>query len=139
MSILTMTVSADCAATAVSSFAPAATAVSNNVQAFTGSLGSPPVPVENVGGARPFVVNGSSFVNFGAACQRSCDVQHNRCANAANAKTDANLTSVSQCDTQDTACGTLCKQGPATAAATVSSVATPTGAGARKAKRVVVW
>ncbi|EPS38143.1 hypothetical protein H072_8163 [Dactylellina haptotyla CBS 200.50] len=95
---------------------PAATPTANantgtNVQTFTGSVGAPPVPVENVGGPRPFVVRGDSFVNFGAACQRSCDVQKNQCANAANG---GNKTvKVSDCETQQQACSGTCQSGTA--------------------------
>ncbi|KAK6341456.1 hypothetical protein TWF696_008530 [Orbilia brochopaga] len=78
-----------------------------NVQTFTGSVGAQPVPVENVGGARPFVVKGDSFVNFGAACQRSCDVQKNGCANAANGGNKA--VTVPQCEAQQQDCSENCQ------------------------------
>ena len=53
-----------------------------NLQTFNGALGGAPPPV--VTGGKGFVVDGSDFVNLGAALGRSCDVQHNACANAAN-------------------------------------------------------
>lgn len=47
-------------------------------------------------------MNGDTFVGANAAIGRSCDVQHNACADAANSgKISA---SVSQCDQQNTAC-----------------------------------
>lgn len=55
-----------------------------NIQAFTGTLGGPAPPVESTSGDRPFSVNGNTFTGEGAAISRSCDIQHNACANAAN-------------------------------------------------------
>jgi hypothetical protein len=53
-------------------------------------------------GDRPFSVNGDTFVGSGAALGRSCDVQHNACANAANAGQLPG--GVQQCDQQDQEC-----------------------------------
>jgi len=89
------------AATTVAS-APASTgaaAASGNVQTFTGTLGGAAPPV--VAGGKGFVVNGSEFINEAGALGRSCDEQHNACANAAN--TGGGF-SVSQCDAQNDAC-----------------------------------
>lgn len=57
-----------------------------NSQAFTGALGGvEATPVLDSGNEdRPFEVNGDTFVNIGAALQRSCDQQFNGCANLAN-------------------------------------------------------
>ncbi len=74
----------------------------SNVQLFTGTLGGPPPPVVSSSGERPFSVNGDTFVNIGAAVGRSCDIQHNACANAANGGSLSG--GVGQCDTQDQAC-----------------------------------
>jgi len=71
-----------------------------NLQTFTGSLGGAPPAV--TAGGKGFVTDGSDFVNVAAALGRSCDVQHNACANAANSGSGS--FSVSDCDTQDTAC-----------------------------------
>jgi hypothetical protein len=46
-------------------------------------------------------VEGNSFLNLSAALGRSCDIQHNACADAANSGKGF---TVGQCDTQDTAC-----------------------------------
>ncbi|KAL1859619.1 hypothetical protein Daus18300_009484 [Diaporthe australafricana] len=73
-----------------------------NVQAFTGTLGGAPPPVVSSTGDRPFSVNGDTFVGSGAALGRSCDVQHNACASAANGGQLSG--GVGQCDTQNTAC-----------------------------------
>lgn len=72
----------------------------NNLQPFTGALGGiAATPVTNSGDAkRPFQVKADTFVNIGAALQRSCDQQFNACANAANGG-DATL-SVSACSDQ---------------------------------------
>lgn len=85
--------------------AGAATAATGtvNVQSFTGALGAPAPPVQSTAGAaRPFEVNGATFLNAGAALQRSCAVQKNACANAANSGQLAGGTQ--QCDAQEDAC-----------------------------------
>jgi hypothetical protein len=58
----------------------------SNAQTFTGALaGVAATPIEDSGDAkRPFSVAGATFVNLGAAVQRSCDQQFNKCANLAN-------------------------------------------------------
>lgn len=43
-----------------------------NVQSFTGTLGGAAPPVISSAGNRPFSVNGSTFINAGAALIRSC-------------------------------------------------------------------
>lgn len=73
-----------------------------NVQAFTGTLGGAPPPVVSSAGDRPFSVNGDTFVGSGAALGRSCDVQHNACANAANSGQLSG--GVQQCDQQNQEC-----------------------------------
>lgn len=73
-----------------------------NVQKFTGNLGGAPPPVIQTAGDRPFSVNGDTFVGIKAALGRSCDTQHNTCANAANSgKIDAE---VADCDEQNEEC-----------------------------------
>ena len=74
----------------------------NNIQTFTGSLGGPPPPVTSSPSDRPFSVNGATFLNPGAALQRSCAIQHNACANAANS--GSLVGGVGQCDEQEKAC-----------------------------------
>jgi len=71
-----------------------------NLQTFTGALGGiTATPIEESGNRdRPFQVKGDTFVNIGAALQRSCDQQFNACANKANGG-DKSL-SVSACATQ---------------------------------------
>ncbi|KAK4150526.1 hypothetical protein C8A00DRAFT_36892 [Chaetomidium leptoderma] len=73
-----------------------------NVQAFTGALGGAAPPVASGTGNRPFAVNGATFQTAGAAIQRSCSVQKNACANAANAGQITGGTQ--QCDTQENEC-----------------------------------
>ena len=77
-------------------------ATSNNIQTFTGTLGGAPPPVTSTTSGRPFSVNGATFLNAGAAIQRSCAIQHNHCANAANSGTLSG--GVAQCDNQEKAC-----------------------------------
>ncbi|TGO39366.1 hypothetical protein BHYA_0055g00180 [Botrytis hyacinthi] len=61
-------------------------------------------PVTNSGdSARPFSVNGNTFVNEAAALQRSCDIQFNACADAFNGG-KANGFSIGDCQTQENSC-----------------------------------
>jgi hypothetical protein len=71
-----------------------------NFQTFTAALGGiAATPITDSGITdRPFQVKDDTFVNIGAALQRSCDQQFNACANAANGG-NATL-SVSQCSAQ---------------------------------------
>ncbi|KAM0425479.1 hypothetical protein ACHAPT_009268 [Fusarium lateritium] len=73
-----------------------------NIQSFTGTLGGPAPPVVSSAGDRPFSVNGNTFTGSGAALSRSCDIQHNACANAANSGQLAGGTA--QCETQSSEC-----------------------------------
>jgi hypothetical protein len=73
-----------------------------NVQSFAGDLGGAAPAVIQSDGDRPFAVNGATFVNIGAALQRSCAVQHNACASAANS--GAIDASVGDCDDQEDQC-----------------------------------
>lgn len=73
-----------------------------NVQTFTGTLGGAAPAVEQSSGARPFSVNGATFVNEAAALQRSCSIQSNACANAINSGSASG--SVSDCLAQEKAC-----------------------------------
>ncbi|KAK7756751.1 hypothetical protein SLS62_001194 [Diatrype stigma] len=73
-----------------------------DVNQFTGTVGAPPVPITSSASDRPFEVNGSTFQNIGAAAQRACDVQKNKCANAAN--TGALDGGVEACDAQQKEC-----------------------------------
>ncbi|KAK1640774.1 hypothetical protein BDP81DRAFT_510131 [Colletotrichum phormii] len=74
-----------------------------DVQTFTGTLGGPAPPVTSDPSAdKPFSVNGATFLNAGAALQRSCAVQHNACADATNSGSED--ISVSDCDAQEDDC-----------------------------------
>ncbi|KAJ7069844.1 hypothetical protein C8F01DRAFT_1114245 [Mycena amicta] len=88
------------AASGAASTSAASSSSSANVQTFTGSLGGLPPPV-TAGGSKGFVVDGSEFIQEAGALGRSCDVQHNACANAANSGA---AFKVSDCDTQNTQC-----------------------------------
>lgn len=72
-----------------------------NLQAFSGSLGGIDAPTVTEGGRGFEVENNADFLNLSAAIGRSCDVQKNQCANAANSGADF---SVSDCDAQAAAC-----------------------------------
>lgn len=92
-------VAASTSAAAAAATATPAAATGSNLQTFTGALGGAPPPITT--GGKGFVVEGNDFLNIAAAIGRSCDIQHNTCANAANS---GGGFSVNQCDTQDTAC-----------------------------------
>ncbi|KAJ6512216.1 hypothetical protein C8R47DRAFT_1173490 [Mycena vitilis] len=94
------TTAAAAATTAAASSSTAAASTSGNVQTFTDALGGQAAPPVTPGG-KGFVVDGSEFINEAGALGRSCDVQHNLCANAANS---GGAFSVGDCDTQNTAC-----------------------------------
>lgn len=104
-SVATTAASVAAAATSAASAASAASTASSssNVQTFTGDLGGLPLPVVESTGDRPFSVNGDTFVNKAAALQRSCSVQNNACANAANSGSLAG-TSTADCNKQEDAC-----------------------------------
>ncbi|KAF9782008.1 hypothetical protein IL306_011788 [Fusarium sp. DS 682] len=73
-----------------------------NVQTFTGTLGGPAPPVISSAAEKPFSVNGNTFNGESVALGRSCDIQHNACADAANSgELDGG---VAQCETQLAAC-----------------------------------
>ncbi|KAH8681583.1 hypothetical protein BX600DRAFT_26677 [Xylariales sp. PMI_506] len=89
------------AASTATSTATATTSDGVDVNKFTGSLNSAPVPVISSAAERPFSVNGDTFLNIGAATQRACDVQKNACANVANSGGGG---TVADCDTQHDEC-----------------------------------
>lgn len=104
---MTTVTAASAATTTAAAVAAAATttaaASGTNVQTFTGALGGISAPaVTQTSGDRPFSVNGSIFVNAAAALQRSCSIQHNQCADAANSGSLSG--GVSQCETQEDEC-----------------------------------
>ncbi|KAF8322504.1 hypothetical protein DL93DRAFT_2050560 [Clavulina sp. PMI_390] len=74
---------------------------SGNLQTFTGALGGISAPAVTKSGNN-FVTDNSNFVTINAALGRSCDVQHNQCANLANS--GGQSFTVGDCDTQDTQC-----------------------------------
>ncbi|RKL32539.1 hypothetical protein BFJ72_g10482 [Fusarium proliferatum] len=73
-----------------------------NVQTFTGTLGGAPPPVISSNAEKPFSVNGNTFNGESVALGRSCDIQHNACADAANSGQLSG--GVGQCETQLAAC-----------------------------------
>jgi hypothetical protein len=79
----------------------------NNLQPFAGAVaGIAATPIEDSGNPdRPFQVGGDTFVNLGAALQRSCDQQFNACANEANGGGDVDVASCAaqkgMCETPD--------------------------------------
>lgn len=106
--VITTTVPATATNEVLASVTPAAdvaaSAAGTNIQAFTGTLGGAAPPVVSSTGTRPFEVNGDTFVGSAAALGRSCDIQHNACANAANSGKLAG--GVAQCEAQLSDCET---------------------------------
>lgn len=99
-SVTTATSSASATSSAAATATTTAAASGANLQTFTGSLGGAPPEVK--AGGRGFVVSGSNdFLDVKSAIQRSCDIQHNTCADAANA---GGGFSVNQCDQQQQQC-----------------------------------
>nr|XP_019043069.1 hypothetical protein I302_08780 [Kwoniella bestiolae CBS 10118]OCF21999.1 hypothetical protein I302_08780 [Kwoniella bestiolae CBS 10118] len=97
------------AATATSVADDTTAASGDNLQTFSEALnGVAATPVINIGDDRPFQVKTDTFVNSGAAFQRSCDQQFNGCANAANSGSgDA---SVAECSAQKERCSAAIPQ-----------------------------
>ncbi|CAL1712925.1 unnamed protein product [Somion occarium] len=81
--------------------AGSAAASGGNLQTFSGALGGVKAPTVTAGGRGFVVENNDDFLNLAAALGRSCDVQHNQCANAANS---GGAFSVTDCDQQNTSC-----------------------------------
>ncbi|KAF8486043.1 hypothetical protein DFH94DRAFT_808518, partial [Russula ochroleuca] len=81
-----------------------------NLQTFTGALGGVTAPtVSALGNGQFQVENNASFKNLQSALQRSCDVQHNKCADAANASGNKGDLTVAACGTQQTQCDSSVK------------------------------
>ncbi|KAF8149906.1 hypothetical protein B0H34DRAFT_166975 [Crassisporium funariophilum] len=84
---------------------PTADTSSANVQSFSGSLGGIAAPgVTSLGNGQFEVQGNSAFNNQKDALTRSCDVQSNQCANAANASGNKNGFTVAACNAQRTQC-----------------------------------
>ncbi|KAI0833338.1 hypothetical protein BC628DRAFT_1335111 [Trametes gibbosa] len=88
-----------------SAAAASSSASGSNLQTFTGALGGVTAPTVTKNGDGSFQVTGnSSFKDLSSALTRSCDVQHNQCANAANASGNKGALTVSACGDQQTQC-----------------------------------
>ncbi|KAL7276074.1 hypothetical protein RUND412_000959 [Rhizina undulata] len=110
-----------CAAATIAAAAvsTAAAANSQNLQTFTGAVGAAADPITFSGDStRPFEVNGDTFVNFAAAAQRTCDIQFNACADAANSGQGG---TVAACTTQQTACNAAQSSAPVKTFATAAA------------------
>lgn len=82
----------------------AATSASSGVTIKSGTLGGPPPAVTASGNsARPFAVNGNTFVTAAEAVSRACSIQFNQCADAFNA---GKLTTgtIADCQAQEDSC-----------------------------------
>jgi len=105
----------------------------DNLQTFTGDLGAAADAITFSGdNTRPFLVNGDTFVNFAAAAQRTCDIQFNACADAANSGAAFSVSDCSaqetQCDAAQSAATITSFSGAATAVTTTAAASTGTTA-----------
>lgn len=75
-----------------------------NVQAFAGQLGGVRAPTVTANGNAFQVEGNASFNSLRSALVRSCDVQNNQCANAANASGNRNGFNVAACNAQQAQC-----------------------------------
>ncbi|KAJ7285027.1 hypothetical protein C8J57DRAFT_707379 [Mycena rebaudengoi] len=83
---------------------PASFISTNNLQVFTGALSGDIAPAVAASGDQ-FQVDGNSVFNRKSdALSRSCSVQHNKCANAANASRNKAPLTVAACDAQEKQC-----------------------------------
>ncbi|KAK0204895.1 hypothetical protein DFS33DRAFT_1382785 [Desarmillaria ectypa] len=81
-----------------------------NLQTFTGVLGGVTAPAVTAASDGQFQVEGNSeFKNVQDALVRSCDVQHNKCANQANATGNQGGLTVAACGDQQTQCSANAK------------------------------
>ncbi|EIN04862.1 hypothetical protein PUNSTDRAFT_75322 [Punctularia strigosozonata HHB-11173 SS5] len=82
-----------------------AASAGGNLQTFTGALGGVTAPAVTANADGSFQVDGNaSFKDEQNALVRSCDVQHNQCANAANASGNKGALTVAACGDQQTQC-----------------------------------
>lgn len=87
-------------------------AAQNNLQTFTGTLGATIAPAVTQSGAQ-FQVQGNALFNaLDNALARSCDIQNNQCADAANASGNKNGLTVAACDAQHYQCESLIPANP---------------------------
>lgn len=108
--------SAAAAASTTAASTSTSTSTSGNIQKFTGALGGVTPPAVTALGNGQFQVDGNSaFNNLQNALIRSCDVQHNKCANAANASGNKGDLTVSACGDQQTQCNALAQSNAASA------------------------
>jgi len=84
--------------------APTNTNNSQNLQTFTGTLGGIPAPPVVAAGSQFQVEGNDVFNKKSEALSRSCNIQKNDCANAANASKDQGSFTVDACTTQEDAC-----------------------------------
>lgn len=107
---------------AAASKTTAAVTSSKNLQTFTGAKGAAAPPVTGPDASGRFDVQGNTFATVAAALQRSCDIQHNACADKANQTGDLAALDQNVCQAQATACNAAATgSSPAKAIVSVSS------------------
>jgi hypothetical protein len=81
-----------------------AASTAGNLQKFAGNLGGVAAPTVVASGTQFQVEGNAAFNNKTSALIRSCDVQNNKCANAANASGNKAPLTVSACNAQQAQC-----------------------------------
>ena len=84
--------------------ATALSATGENLQTFAGALGGVAAPPVTAVGSQFQVEGNALFKDLSNALTRSCDVQHNKCADAANASGNKGELTVAACGDQQTQC-----------------------------------
>ena len=82
----------------------ALSATGGNLQTFAGALGGILAPPVTAAGNQFQVQGNALFKDLSNALTRSCDVQHNKCADAANASGNKGALTVAACGDQQTQC-----------------------------------
>ncbi|KAG9003705.1 hypothetical protein FRB93_010926 [Tulasnella sp. JGI-2019a] len=92
------------AATTTAAAGASTASTAGNLQKFNTGLGNILPPAVIASGTQFSVTGNASFSSLANALTRSCDVQHNQCANFSNAAGQNPPFSVGDCATQQTAC-----------------------------------
>ncbi|KAL5504197.1 hypothetical protein ACEPAH_8271 [Sanghuangporus vaninii] len=102
--VASTTAAATAAAASATAAASDGTVSGDNLQTFTGDLGATAPTVTSLGDGRFQVTGNSAFNSLQNALVRSCDVQNNQCANAANSSGNQGDLTVANCNQQQQQC-----------------------------------
>ncbi|KAL5526517.1 hypothetical protein ACEPAF_8241 [Sanghuangporus sanghuang] len=102
--VASTTAAATTAAASATAAASDDTGSGDNLQTFTGDLGATAPTVTALGDGSFQVTGNSAFNSLQNALVRSCDVQNNQCANAANSSGNQGDLTVANCNEQQQQC-----------------------------------